>query len=128
MPLHRSRHHTARHRHLPPASQSPEAAPEFLLTAALPRDHFPATGGPAQVIHRVIAEELLLDGNSKQNLATFCQTWEAPEVHSLMDLAIDKNLVDKDEYPQTAEIESRCVSMMADLWNAPGEAVGCSTI
>ena len=128
MPLHRSRHHTARHRQLPPASPSPEAAPEFLLTAALPRDHFPATGGPAQVIHQVIAEELLLDGNSKQNLATFCQTWEAPEVHSLMDLAIDKNLVDKDEYPQTAEIESRCVSMMADLWNAPGEAVGCSTI
>jgi glutamate decarboxylase len=80
------------------------------------------------VIHQAIAEELLLDGNAKQNLATFCQTWESPEVHALMDLALSKNLVDKDEYPQTAEIESRCVSMLADLWNAPGEAVGCSTI
>jgi glutamate decarboxylase len=80
------------------------------------------------VVHQAIAEELLLDGNSKQNLATFCQTWESPEVHALMDLAMDKNLIDKDEYPQTAEIESRCVSMLADLWNAPGEAVGCSTV
>ena len=46
----------------------------------------------------------------------------------LMALGVDKNLIDKDEYPQTAELESRCVSMMADLWNAPGAAVGCSTI
>ena len=46
----------------------------------------------------------------------------------LMALGVDKNLIDKDEYPQTAEVERRCVSMMADLWNAPGEAIGCSTI
>ena len=49
----------------------------------------------------------MLDGNSRQNLATFCQTWEEPEVHSLMDLAINKNMIDRDEYPQTAEIERR---------------------
>ena len=36
-----------------------------------------------------------------------------------MDLAIDKNMVDKDEYPLTAEIELRCVHMLADLWNSP---------
>ena len=46
----------------------------------------------------------------------------------LMALGVDKYLIDKDEYPQTAEVERRCVSMMADLWNAPGEAIGCSTI
>ncbi|MEO1990359.1 MAG: glutamate decarboxylase, partial [Pirellulales bacterium] len=76
----------------------------------------------------VLTEELLLDGNSKQNLATFCQTWESPQVHKLMDLAIDKNLIDKDEYPQTAEIEQRCVAILSDLWNAPGKPVGCSTV
>ena len=72
----------------------------------------------------------MLDGNSRQNLATFCQTWEEPEVHRLMDLAIDKNMIDKDEYPQTAEIERRCVHMLADLWNAPESAntVGASAI
>ena len=71
----------------------------------------------------------MLDGNSRQNLATFCQTWVEPEVHKLMDECIDKNMIDKDEYPQTAEIEARCVNMLADLWNSPeaSTATGCST-
>ena len=79
---------------------------------------------------QAISDELLLDGNARQNLATFCQTWEEDEVHQLMDLSINKNMIDKDEYPQTAEIERRCVQMLADLWNAPegGDAVGCSAI
>ncbi len=108
----------------------PEAVPSALdlLTAPLPRDRFPITMRDPDLVYEILAEELLLDGNSKQNLATFCQTWESPQVHRLMDLAIDKNLIDKDEYPQTAAIEQRCVSLLADLWNAPGTAVGCSTI
>jgi glutamate decarboxylase len=71
----------------------------------------------------------MLDGNSRQNLATFCQTWVEPEVHALMDLTIDKNMIDKDEYPQTAELEARCVHMLADLWNSPDAAntLGTST-
>src|SRR3984957_4105768 len=69
--------------------------------------------------YQVIADELMLDCDSRQNLSTFCQTWSEPEVHKLMDLAIDKNMIDKDEYPQTAELEARCVSMLADLWNSP---------
>jgi glutamate decarboxylase len=150
MPLHRSRHATkpshAKHStpkkpaapkklagKAPPAvggSSLPATAlpSEFLLTDDLPRARFPTAGSQPRAIHEAIKNELLLDGNAKQNLATFCQTWEAAEVHELMDLAIDKNLIDKDEYPQTAELESRCVSMLADLWNAPGEAIGCSTV
>ena len=71
----------------------------------------------------------MLDGNSRQNLATFCQTWLEPEVHELMDLSLDKNMIDKDEYPQTAELEARCVHMLADLWNSPDAAntLGTST-
>jgi glutamate decarboxylase len=71
----------------------------------------------------------MLDGNSRMNLATFCQTWSEPELHKLMDECLDKNIIDKDEYPQTAELESRCVQMLADLWSAPDalDAVGCST-
>jgi glutamate decarboxylase len=43
--------------------------------------------------------------------------------------AADKNMIDKDEYPQTAEIEERCVRILADLWNVPDaiNATGTST-
>lgn len=78
---------------------------------------------------QVVRDELMLDGNSRQNLATFCQTWLEPEIRQLMDLCIDKNMIDKDEYPQSAALEGRCVRMLAGLWNAPGAdgAIGCST-
>jgi glutamate decarboxylase len=97
--------------------------------SALPKGMFPQEEGAPRVAYSLIRDELMLDGNSRQNLATFCQTWEEPEVHQLMDDCIDKNMVDKDEYPQTAEIETRCVRMLADLWHSPaGEnAVGTST-
>ncbi len=41
----------------------------------------------------------------------------------------EKNMIDKDEYPQTAALEQRCVSILAHLWHAPrpDDAVGCST-
>jgi len=54
-----------------------------------------------------------------------------PEAERLMAETFDKNMIDKDEYPQTAAMESRCVSMVADLFHAPGEAkdaIGVSTI
>ena len=89
------------------------------LASALPKDQFPDQESRAQDAFEAIRDELLLDGNARQNLATFCQTWEEPQVHDLMDLAIDKNLIDKDEYPQSAELERRCVHLLADLWNAP---------
>jgi glutamate decarboxylase len=100
------------------------------LKASLPATHCPSDEMRPEDVMRAISDELLLDGNARQNLATFCQTWEEPEVHQLMDICIDKNLIDKDEYPQTAEIERRCVRMLAGLWNAPetAEPVGCSAI
>jgi glutamate decarboxylase len=100
------------------------------LMRTLPVGNFPTTEALPAAVFQAITDELLLDGNARQNLATFCQTWEEPEIHGLMDVSIDKNLIDKDEYPQTAELERRCVHMLADLWNAPetGEAVGCSAI
>jgi glutamate decarboxylase len=71
----------------------------------------------------------MLDGNARLNLATFVTTWMEPEAERLMAECSPKNMIDKDEYPQTAEIERRCVNMLARLWNASGdgEATGCST-
>jgi glutamate decarboxylase len=79
--------------------------------------------------HRLIRDELLVEGNSRLNLATFTQTWLEPEVVALMGETYDKNMIDKDEYPRTAELEMRCVNMLADLWNASDahDAVGTST-
>lgn len=99
------------------------------LSVSAPKYKFPANEQDPRHAYAIVSDEMLLDGNSRQNLATFCQTWLEPEVHRIMDLTIDKNMIDKDEYPQTAEIESRCVHMLADLWNSPDAAntIGCST-
>ena len=99
------------------------------LSKPIPKYKFPAEELDARHAYSLVHDELMLDGNARQNLATFCQTWEEPEIHQLMDECIDKNMVDKDEYPQTAEIEARCVYMLSDLWNSPEKAngVGCST-
>ena len=90
---------------------------------------FPTAAQDAQEVYQLIHNQLLLDGNSQQNLATFCTTWIEPEVQQLMAETADKNMIDKDEYPQTAAIEERCVHMLADLWNSPEAAttIGCST-
>ena len=99
------------------------------LATAVPKYRMPADGRDPRHAFQLVADELMLDGNSRQNLATFCQTWLEPEVHRLMELTIDKNMIDKDEYPQTAEIEARCVHILADLWNSPDaiNTLGTST-
>jgi len=100
-----------------------------LSTRALPRNKLPEDGVHPHVAVALVHDQLLLDGNARQNLATFCTTWVEPEVRDLMAESIGKNMIDKDEYPQTAEIESRCVHMLADLWHSPQAAttLGCST-
>src|SRR4051812_36820241 len=92
----------------------------------------PLVGARPEVAYRLIHDELLLDGSSRLNLATFVTTWMEPEADRLMAEAFDKNMIDKDEYPQTAEIERRCVNMVAHLFHAPddpdADSVGASTI
>ncbi|MGL1862581.1 MAG: glutamate decarboxylase [Pseudodesulfovibrio sp.] len=99
------------------------------LSVSMPKYKFPEQEHDPRHVYQVVHDELMLDGNSRQNLATFCQTWLEPEVHALMDECVDKNMIDKDEYPQTAELEARCVHMLADLWNSPDaeNTLGCST-
>ncbi len=95
----------------------------------LPKYKIPEKEADPKTLFRLVNDVLMLDGNSRQNRATFCQTWVEDEVHQLMDDCVDKNMIDKDEYPQTAEIEARCVNILADLWNAheSKDAIGTST-
>ena len=123
------------HRQVP--KDDPEAggaiAPAYthrLDLEPIPKFRMPEHDARPETVYRLIHDELLLDGSSRLNLATFVTTWMEPEADRLMAEAFDKNMIDKDEYPQTAEIERRCVNMVAHLFNAPedGDAVGASTI
>jgi glutamate decarboxylase len=75
----------------------------------------------------LIEEELLLDGDPDRNLATFVTTWMGPDVSGLISENLYRNFIDHAEYPQTAEIEQRCIRMLADLFHAPGETIGART-
>jgi glutamate decarboxylase len=118
----------------PKAPRGPSAdlapAPLFTLESdRIPRHTLPDGELAPDVAYQIIHDELMLDGNARMNLATFVTTWMEPQAEKLMAECFDKNMIDKDEYPQTAEIESRCVNILARLWNAPDadEATGCST-
>jgi glutamate decarboxylase len=97
--------------------------------AEIPIDRLAASGVGTEAAYEAISAELLLDGQARLNLATFVTTWMPETAAKLMAKTADKNMIDKDEYPQTAEIEARCVNILADLWNAPerATATGCST-
>ena len=81
-----------------------------------------------RTVHQLIHDELLLDGNARQNMATFVTTTMNDYANRLFAENVGKNSIDKDEYPQTAEIERRCVNMVANLWNAGPNAIGCSAV
>ncbi|MEZ7157338.1 glutamate decarboxylase [Streptomyces sp. MAD19A] len=127
MPLHPGR----------PAGERPMSVNPFLgpanpvggMTQAPPRHRLPDGPMAPSTAYQLVHDELMLDGNARLNLATFVTTWMEPEAGVLMMECRDKNMIDKDEYPRTAELERRCVAMLADLWHAPdpSKAVGCST-
>ncbi|WP_327325255.1 glutamate decarboxylase [Streptomyces sp. NBC_01210] len=106
-----------------------ETDPVSGMTLAPPRHRLPDGPMPPATAYRLVHDELMLDGNSRLNLATFVTTWMEPQAGVLMGECRDKNMIDKDEYPRTAELERRCVAMLADLWCAPDPeaVVGCST-
>ncbi len=115
-----------------PATRSGDLAiaPVFTLESQrLPRHTLPADEMEADVAYQIVHDELMLDGNARLNLATFVSTWMEPQAERLMAECFDKNMIDKDEYPQTAELELRCVNILSRLWHAPdpSASTGCST-
>ena len=116
----------------------PHIAPAYtgrLSTDPVPALRLPGESMDPQAAYRYIHDELMLDGSSRLNLATFVTTWMDPEAEKLMAETFDKNMIDKDEYPATAAIEARCVAMVADLFHAENlldddatTAIGVSTI
>jgi glutamate decarboxylase len=113
--------------------QAPDitVVPRFTRTGMVevPKRRLPDSAMLPQTAYQIVLDEVMLDGNARFNLATFVTTWMDEEADRLYAATFDKNMIDKDEYPQTADIESRCVAMLADLWHAPDAAdtVGTST-
>ena len=115
-----------------PHAQARDISPPPLFSLEndeIPRNAVPAGEMSPDLAYQLIHDELMLDGNARLNLATFVTTWMEPQARQLMADCLDKNMIDKDEYPQTAELEMRCVNILSRLWHAPdaGQATGCST-
>ncbi|KAJ3296799.1 hypothetical protein HK104_001215 [Borealophlyctis nickersoniae] len=87
---------------------------------------------PPEAAYQFIKDELALDGNPVLNLASFVTTYMEPHAEKLMAENLSKNFIDAEEYPMTAELQNRCVNMIADLFHAPmsdgGSAIGVSTV
>jgi glutamate decarboxylase len=94
----------------------------------IPRYRLPDRPLPPDTAAAIIRDQLMFDGNARLNLATFCTTWMEPQAKALFADCLDRNIVDRDQYPQTAELESRCVNILDNLWNDPdGQGLGSST-
>ncbi|CAJ1585116.1 glutamate decarboxylase [[Mycobacterium] wendilense] len=123
---------------MPNVSRSSSLEPAYtgrLSVSPVPALRLPDESMAPDQAYRFIHDELMLDGSSRLNLATFVTTWMDPEAGELMAETFDKNMIDKDEYPVTAAIEQRCVCMVADLFHAeglrdddPSTAIGVSTV
>ena len=110
---------------------SPSAAETLFgnrfLTERAPSTAFPQGGMPPTDALRLVGEDLNLEGDPQRNLATFVTTWMEPEAQRIIAENLHRNFIDHAEYPVSAEIEQRCVRMLADLFHAPGETTGCRT-
>jgi glutamate decarboxylase len=108
-----------------------EVSPVYVQEASrrIPRYRLATYGMLPRTALQMVRDELILDGNARLNLATFVTTWMEQEADQLMTETSAKNMIDKDEYPQTAELERRCVNILSRLWKAPagGAVTGCST-
>jgi glutamate decarboxylase len=112
-----------------PRQPTPRDAITTEAAATLPIHEIGDSGLDSETAYELISSELLLDGQARLNLATFVTTYMPSIAAKLMAETADKNMIDKDEYPQTAEIEARCVSIISEMWNSPDheQATGCST-
>ncbi|WP_109317174.1 glutamate decarboxylase [Pseudovibrio ascidiaceicola] len=99
-----------------------------VMREPIPKFSLPDRQMEAETAYRIIHDELMLDGNARLNMATFVTTWMEPQAEHLMAETFDKNLIDKDEYPNTAMIEERCIKIVANLFHAPDGFTGSSAI
>jgi glutamate decarboxylase len=69
-------------------------------STTLPKHRMPDGPMMPDTAYEIVHDELMLDGNARLNLATFVTTWMESQVGKLMAECYDKNMIDKDEYPE----------------------------
>src|SRR6476469_9949938 len=97
------------------------------ITRGAPDRAIPEEPMAAVAAMRLVNEELAVEGIPERNLATFVTTWMEPEARRVIDDNLHRNYIDHAEYPQTFEIQQRCIRMLAELFHAAGETTGTST-
>jgi glutamate decarboxylase len=103
------------------------AVPGAFLTEGAPDHAIPEDPMEAIAAMRLVDQELAVEGIPERNLATFVTTWMEPEARYVIEQNLHRNFIDHAEYPQTFEIQQRCIRMLAELFHAPGETTGTST-
>ena len=103
------------------------AAQGAWLVEDAPREEIPEHAMTPVAAMRLVTQELAVEGIPERNLATFVTTWMEPEARQVIDENLHRNFIDHAEYPMTAEIQQRCIRMLAELFNAPGETTGART-
>jgi glutamate decarboxylase len=105
----------------------PTEAAGAWITEAAPDHAIPEEARLPIAAMRLVDEELAVEGIPERNLATFVTTFMEPEAQRVIVENLHRNFIDHAEYPMTFEIQQRCVRMLAELFNAPGETTGTST-
>jgi glutamate decarboxylase len=109
------------------AARVPHTFPSRIYTESSPTRKFPEEAMHPDAAYRLIERDIALDGDPHRNLATFVTTWMEPQAQRLISENLHRNFIDHAEYPRTADLEQRCIHMLADLYNAPGETTGART-
>jgi glutamate decarboxylase len=102
------------------SSQRKTLAETYFTKPASDRD-FPGQGVEARAALTMLQTEMMLDGDPNKNLATFVTTYMEPEAQQVIAENLHRNYIDHAEYPRTAEVMKRCVRMVHNLFNGPGE-------
>lgn len=104
-----------------PAGEPYKTLAETYFTKPAEDRAFPKGGIDARSAKTMLQTEMMLDGDPNKNLATFVTTYMEPEAREVITENLHRNYIDHAEYPRTAEISKRCVRMIHNLFNGPGE-------
>lgn len=83
---------------------------------------------PAGVAKQMVLDILELNMNPRLNMCSWLTTHMEAEAEEIISRSLYINAIDAVEYPSAAKMAQRCVTMLANLWNAPQGFKGTETV